>query len=206
MRTRGPAILLACIGVASALGVVALSAASSVPSFAGPRHYATGQSPESVVVGELNGDGARDVATANTYGRSVSVLLNRGDGSFGARRNYATATDPESLAIGDLDGDGKPDLATANSMAGTVSVFLNKGDGSLQARHDYRAGGRPRSIAIGDLNGDRKPDLATANDKRLPRPHRGTVSVFLNRGAGSFAAPGTIIEPGGSRYRSRSAT
>ncbi len=189
MRARACAVLLACFGVALALGVVALSAASSVPSFAGPRHYATGQSPVSVVIGDLNGDGARDVATANNYGRSVSVLLNRGDGSLGARRNYATAADPWSLAIGDVNGDGKADLATANTLAGTVSVFLNRGDGSLQARHDYRAGGRPRSIAIGDLNGDHKPDLATANDKRLPtHRHRGTVSVFLNRGDGSLAA------------------
>ena len=38
----------------------------------------------------------------------------------------------------------------------------------------------PVSIAIADLNGDGKPDLATAN--RLGR----NVSVFLNRGDGSF--------------------
>jgi hypothetical protein len=188
VRARSVVILLACIGLALALGVAALSAASSSPSFAGPRHYAAGRLPESLVVGDLNGDGARDVATANKSGRSVSVFLNRGDGSFSARHDYPTGRFPGSLAIGDLDGDGRADLATANSGAGTVSVFLNKGDGSLQARHDYRAGGTPRSIAIGDLNGDRKPDLASANDKRLPSPHRGTVSVFLNRGDGSFSA------------------
>jgi hypothetical protein len=115
------------------------------------------------------------------------VLLNRGDGSFRARRNYPTAGDPESLAIRDLNGDGTPDIATANRQAGTVSVLLNRGGGRLQARHDYQAGGRPRSIAIGDLNGDGKPDLATSNVKRISATRtRGTVSVFLARGDGSF--------------------
>jgi hypothetical protein len=186
---RAHGVISACVVVALSLGVGALSAAS-VPwsSFASPRHYATARWPVSVVIGDLNGDGARDVATANALGKNVSVLLNRGDGRFQARRNYATAKTPESVAIGDLNGDGAPDLVTANRVAGTISVLLNRGDGSLQARHDYRAGGRPRSVAIGDLNGDGKPDLATSNVKHTSATRtRGTVSVFLARGDGSFA-------------------
>jgi hypothetical protein len=191
---RSCAALLACVGVALTLGVVGLSAAS-LPSFASPRHYATGQLPVSVVIGDLNGDGRPDLATANADGKNVSVLLNRGDGRFQRRRNSATAKTPEALAIGDLNGDRAPDLVTANRMAGTVSVLLNKGDGSLEARHDYRAGGRPRSVVIGDLNGDGKADLATSNVKHTKRLSdrtsatrtRGTVSVFLASDHGGFA-------------------
>jgi FG-GAP-like repeat len=161
-------------------------------------HYATGEWPVSVVLRDLNGDGKLDVATANRDGKSVSVLLNKGDGRLRRRHNYATAKTPESIASADLNGDGKPDLVTANRVAGTVSVLLNRGDGSLQSRHDYRAAGRPRSVAIGDLNGDGKPDLVTSNVKHTSRGlpgqglsgtrTRGTVSVFLARGDGSFAA------------------
>jgi hypothetical protein len=63
------------------------------------------------------GCGADD---ANT----VSVLLNKGDGSFDERLNYKAGKGPAAVAIGDLNGDGKPDLVTANYNANTVSVFL----------------------------------------------------------------------------------
>jgi elongation factor P hydroxylase len=152
-------------------------------SFQAKLDYAAGDQPFSIAIGDLNGDGKADLATANTgYGwDSVSVLLNRGDGSFQAKVDYATGGSPRSVAIDDLNGDGKPDLATANSYLDNVSVLLNSGDGSFPAKRDYRSV-VPISIAIGDLNGDGKPDLATANS------YLDNVSVLLNSGDGSFPA------------------
>ena len=155
--------------------VGAAAPTGSAPSFARARSYPTGYGPNSVAIGDLNGDGKPDLATANG---TVSVLLNRGDGSFQAKRDYKTAG-ANSVAIGDLNGDGKPDLATAG--ANSVSVLLNNGDGSFAAKHDYATGRGPLAVVIGDLNRDGRPDLATANDAF-------SVSVLLNRGDGSFAA------------------
>ena len=44
--------------------------------------------------GDLNGDGKPDLATANAVADSVSVLINRGDGSFQAKIDYATGRGP----------------------------------------------------------------------------------------------------------------
>jgi FG-GAP-like repeat/PASTA domain/FG-GAP repeat len=135
---------------------------------------------DSVAIGDLNGDGAPDLATANDLGYSVSVLLNRGDGSFQPKRDFEYGSRPRSVAIGDLNGDGKLDLATANRgrYHDSVSVLLNRGNGSLRATRDYFAGySESYSVAIGDLNGDGKPDLTLAT---------GNVSVLVNRGAGRF--------------------
>ena len=49
-----------------------------------------GSFPESVAIGDLNGDGKADLATANGGSNTVSVLLNKGDGSFLARVDYGT--------------------------------------------------------------------------------------------------------------------
>ena len=95
--------------------------------FAPRSDYVTGLSPYAVVVGDLNGDGRPDLATANCAAATVSVLLGHGDGTFGAKADFGTGTNPVSVAIGDLNGDGKPDLAVANSEPNTVLVLLNTG-------------------------------------------------------------------------------
>jgi hypothetical protein len=176
--------LASVLVLAGSLGVAALFAASA-PSFAPRKSYATGRSPASIAIGDLNGDGKRDLATANNGGgvNTVSVLLNRGDGSFQANVDYRTGGRGGrlSVAIGDLNGDGNSDLATANESANSVTVLLNRGDGTYEAKHDYETGGQPLSLAIGDLNGDGRADLATATDSF-------SVSVLLNRGDGGFAA------------------
>jgi VCBS repeat protein/PASTA domain-containing protein/FG-GAP repeat protein len=169
-------VLLACVGVALTLGVVAVSAAS-VPSFGAPKSYPAGRYPISVAMGDLNGDGRVDLAVANSTG--VSVFMNAGKGRFRAKRDYAAGrAGSGSIAIGDVNGDGKPDLVTANGAS--VSVLINRGDGSFLPKPDYPAGPTAISVAIGDLNGDGKPDLVTANDMA-------GISVLLNTGDGSFA-------------------
>jgi hypothetical protein len=186
-RTRRCVVLLACLCVALALGVVASSAARK-PSFARPTLYGTGDGPEDVAIGDLNADGKPDLVTANFDVDTVSVLLNKGKGRFHATRDYPTGHgDSLSVALGDLNGDGKPDLATTNYLADTVSVLLNTGDGSFQPNVDYPTGKGAGSVAIGDLSGDGKPDLAIANVGTDEGPGN-TVSVLLNKGDGTFQA------------------
>ena len=50
--------------------------AGSAPSFAPARSYATGRPPNSVAIGDLNGDGKPDLTAANSLSNTVSVLLN----------------------------------------------------------------------------------------------------------------------------------
>src|SRR5262245_51638212 len=51
-------------------------------------NYATGITPESVAVGDFNGDGKQDLAVANQNSANVSVLLGKGDGTFNTAVNY----------------------------------------------------------------------------------------------------------------------
>ena len=188
---RGCAVFLVLFAGAMTGGVLAPLATVGSPTFASPKAYATGTSPLALAVGDVNGDGRPDLATAN-YGEgvnSVSVLVNRGGGRFRARRDYDVGESPGSLAIGDVNGDRKPDIAVANEAADSVSVLLNVGDGTFEQRRDYSTGRAPVSVAIGDVNGDGSRDLTIANFV-VPDANvvgvPGTVSVLLNNGDGGF--------------------
>jgi hypothetical protein len=159
------------------VGVVAPSAAAPTLSFARPSKYPTGKAPDSVALGDLNGDRKLDLVTVN--GHALSTLLNRGDGSFTSRRDYAT-THADSLVLSDLNADGRVDVATAN--ADSVSVFLNAGSRSFAPRRDYAIGATvvADSIAVGDVNGDGLPDLAALNEVAS------TIAVFPSAGDGTF--------------------
>jgi FG-GAP-like repeat/PASTA domain/FG-GAP repeat len=156
----------------------------SAPSFARAKSYPieAGAGPGALAVGDLNGDGIPDLATANVNVATVSVLVNSGAGNFQAKRDYSVGHTPTGIGIADLNGDSSPDLATANNHDNTVSVLLNRGDGSFEAAREYRTGSGPYSVAVGDLNGDGKPDLVTANGES------NRVSVLVNQGAARFPA------------------
>src|SRR2546421_647982 len=80
-----------------------------------------------LVVGDLNGDGRIDVATADQSADAVSVLLGRLDGSLEAAQDFPTGPGPSDVLVADFNADGVPDLATANyaggGAAGSISVL-----------------------------------------------------------------------------------
>ncbi len=61
--------------------------------------YPTGPGPLAVAAGDLDGDGRPDLAVANFdhgNGNTVSVLLNRGDGTFAPKVDLVTGSQPNS--------------------------------------------------------------------------------------------------------------
>jgi VCBS repeat protein len=138
--------------------------------FGAATSFNVGLYPASVVIGDLNLDGKRDLVTANLNANTVSVLLGNGLGGFGAATSFPIAagalvgTGPRSLAIGDVNGDAKPDVLTANSGSDNVSILVGNGAGGLSAAITWALpGASPRSIVLGDLNRDGMLDFATAN-------------------------------------------
>ncbi len=142
----------------------------------------TGSGPRFAAVGDVSGDGKPDLVIANAKANTVSVALNKGDGTFAPKKDYFTDTTPACVVIADVNGDGKPDLVTANFGSTTVSVLFNNGNGTFAARKDYAVGTHPAAIAVADFNGDGKPDIVAANFDS------NTVSFLPNIGLGAFGA------------------
>src|SRR3989449_3676267 len=110
-------------------------------SFIARRDFAAGRSPDSVAVGDFNGDGRLDLATANFDSNDVSVLLGNGDGSFQAALTFAAGRGPSSVAVGDFNGDGKLDLVAANNLSCGTSVLLGGGGSGVEAGMGELVGG-----------------------------------------------------------------
>jgi hypothetical protein len=125
-------------------------------------------------------------------GRPVSAATASGGGQGPVRFSapvILNAGDPAGVAGVDLNGDGKADLATADWGTSTVSVRLGKGDGSFGRRRAYRSERHPIDLTVADLDGDGHPDLVSHN-------LAGSITVFLNRGAGRLQRGGAYSAGG----------
>jgi hypothetical protein len=136
-----------------------------------------GQYLSAIVAGDFNGDGRLDIATTDSVGNAVIVLLGNGDGTFGAPTTIPVGSNPDAIIAADFNNDGKLDLAIANYGDGTVTLLLGNGDGTFTpaSGSPYTVGAYPYQIAAADFNGDGKLDLATANLSD------GTVSILLQQ-------------------------
>lgn len=155
-------------------------------SFATNVDFPVGNSPNQIVMGDLNGDGKPDLATANNGDNTISLLRNTstsGTMSFYAEPSITGGNGAWSLILADLNGDGKPDLASVNQTDNTISVFRNistTDSVAMAANVDYPVGDVPWYINTADYDGDGMPDIATIGNTVA------TISVLLNK---SSAAP-----------------
>jgi hypothetical protein len=163
-------------------------------TFSGSQPFDLGFSvprPESIAVGDVNGDGRPDVILAG--GASVDVAIQGSSPAFPwSVQSYATvdlgATNgPSRVALGDVNGDAKPDLVVAGGT--DVDVLLNSGTGTFGTAQAYNAAGAVNAVAVGDVNGDDHLDIVTANID-WGSYSRG-VSVLLGHGDGTFGTPQT---------------
>jgi hypothetical protein len=120
-------------------------------------------------VGDLNGDGAPDLACSGAHNgvADETVYLNHGDGTFSSAALFTVGTSPGAVAVGDLDGDDVPDLAIADRSNlgavwrlhnatvanGTTAMFVPLGTPTALGKSALM-------IANADFNGDGLVDSA----------------------------------------------
>ena len=163
----------------------------------------------SVAVADLNHDGKPDLLAAGatkTGAGTVTVFLNKGDGTFPTQVSYSTggfvAT---SVIAADMNGDGKFDAVATNTQFsstitsyGSVGVLLGNGEGTFGKATVYAVGLSPFGAATGDFNGDGALDIIVGDAAQLGKANvLGKVQVLLNKGNGSFITPATSFSTGG---------
>ncbi|TMH06184.1 MAG: hypothetical protein E6H67_06865 [Betaproteobacteria bacterium] len=157
-------------------------------SFAPAVNYATGTFPESLALGDFNGDGTPDLAVANAFSANVSILIGHTDGTFAPGTTVASGGTPVAVAVGDFNGDGKLDLAVCDFTSGSVIIFSGNSNGTFTRVGSFSSGLYPDGLGVADVNRDGKLDLVIVNNTSGNTTGQ-TVTVLLGNGDGSFRAP-----------------
>lgn len=147
------------------------------------KDYPVGRGPYAVALGDWNGDGALDLVAPNYIDQSLSVLLNRGDGSFTSLGSQFIGTATSQLVVEDVNRDGRLDLVTANWTSDSISVFFGKGDGGFQLSQTIASTIRVDHVALLDLNGDGKQDIIGLNRTDTSR----TIYALYGVTVGTFS-------------------
>jgi VCBS repeat-containing protein len=130
-----------------------------------PINIHTGGFPSSVAVGDFNGDARPDLAIADAYSGTISVLFGNAGGGFSLQTDppYAAGSFPASIAVGDFNADQHPDLAVADQLTGDILMLRGRNDGTfIRPAERVATVAEPGSVVVANLNSDTDPDLVVA--------------------------------------------
>lgn len=139
-----------------------------------------------VVAADLDGDGIRDLLTANANTSSWNWLRGTGNAKFATPVQFHDQQ-ASLLATGDLNHDGRLDVVVGHRYPHGLSIWLSGDDGSLALQEQSRLA-NSRSIItllLTDLDRDKNLDIVAQD--------LAGVHVLLGDGAGGFAV-GEFLE------------
>jgi Bacterial type II and III secretion system protein/Putative Ig domain len=141
---------------------------------------AVGTAPVAIATGDLNADGAPDLAVVNQGDNSVSVLLGSSnlDGTFteatGSR--LPTATTPAGIVIANFANGAVPDIAVTNKGSSTLGVYIGQGMGTFASRIELNTPVGPSAVIAAALTTSGLPDAALLSQD--PAAAQGVVTVI----------------------------
>jgi len=130
--------------------------------------YPTRPGTACVIAEDFDEDGICDLAAANYFDDTISILIGdgsggQGDGTFQPAVHYPAGNGPPQLAAGHFDEDGHLDLAVTNYMTDGASILFGGGDGTFGPPIEVPVGEGPEFVLVGDYNEDGRADLAAVN-------------------------------------------
>ncbi|HVS38128.1 MAG TPA: FG-GAP-like repeat-containing protein, partial [Gemmataceae bacterium] len=174
-----------------------LNSAQSYPATA-PTGIAAVATPVSVIVGDFNNDGFKDVALLNSGTNEIDIYLGQASEIYNFspsdRIGLPAGAKPVAMVSADFVGDGLPSLAVLSST-GQIYVYNNISTGgvlSFEPVGTYNIGVAPTSMAVGDFNGDGIPDLIVADPTAVGAAPTFHYYVYILKGVGIGAFNGVI--------------
>lgn len=155
-------------------------------SFAAVVNFACGSYPQSITIGDVDGDNKPELVVSNAVMDKFTILRNTttlGIISFAAYLQFSTGGYPQYVLLEDMDNDGKKDITIAETNSVCIlSTYRNTssiGSISFASKVNFGtgAGSAPASsFTVSDLDGDAKPDIAVAINSAPPSK----MSIYKN--------------------------
>ena len=147
--------------------------------------YPQGALASHVEIGDVTGDGRKDVVVTANAGSAVLVHAQKADGTLAPYVAYGAYAAPMSLALDDMDGDGYTDAVVNNvgeyyGIPGQtgwpgLSTYLQR-SGALSFDHqvtalDNNGNEEPDAIAVADLDSNGCKDVIVTGSGTYYRLH-----------------------------------
>jgi hypothetical protein len=171
-----------------------LGAPITSSSFVG-QNLSTESGPYQLVIADLDGDGKPDLALANVYAHTISIMRNIGSPGLLSSSSFAPAFDlpvgldlaahdnPVGLEVADVDGDGKLDILVCDRSVNKLLLCRNQATPGILTPDSFTppvalpTGNDPRHVRVADLDGDGRQDLVVTSYGD------NAISIFQNIGA-----------------------
>jgi hypothetical protein len=116
------------VAVTDTLGTVWVLTGAGNGQFTKNGPYPVATYPNSIALGDLNGDGHQDLVVADMYGNVVSVLLGNGDGTVQPQVSFSSPSMalPVSVALGVFDESSTRLDAAVASFYGPINILLGE--------------------------------------------------------------------------------
>lgn len=137
-----------------------------------------GADPMSIAIGDLNGDGRRDLVIASIWDQTLTTWLGGGDGTFTKSSiTYLGTSFLGYLRIvaADFDQDGRLDIAVSDVQQPALTVLLGGGDGRLGPPLRIATDKPLQSLSVADLDANGRPDIIA------PTVSSTSVLLFMNQ-------------------------
>lgn len=209
-------------GVFGSRTVMVIPNAGNDTYFGTPYAIDSGRPVYAFAVGDLDADGAMDVAAVDAAdGLTIAVSLGNGDGSFETATSfYGSSTPPSVLEIGDMTSDGHADIVVGYSQSSCHSYYgyysctysrgmltnPGNGDGTFGAAI-WTSDRGTTDFRIADLTGDGNMDIVLVDSREMlagtgdghttgatPLPHQQVQAVDVQDIDGDGRSDLTVVQ------------